>query len=144
MNERVGAAAVVNRHFQNGDTTCRHLSQKNDWQHHHLCCWGYRHHTGTGQLPAHGLSSPRCSSLHWLNVLLVGDLGWRHREPINLPYLKSTLVIERQRHTCSFLLDTKQLWYWGKQQSWPAIKRYSGTRYLPSGKCPLCRFEATF
>ena len=24
MNERVGAAAVINRHFQNGETTCRH------------------------------------------------------------------------------------------------------------------------
>ena len=28
MNETVGAAAVVNRHFQNGETTCRHLSKR--------------------------------------------------------------------------------------------------------------------
>ena len=28
MNERVGAAAVINRHFQNGETTCRQLSKK--------------------------------------------------------------------------------------------------------------------
>ena len=27
-NERVGAAAVVNRHFQNGETTCPHLSKR--------------------------------------------------------------------------------------------------------------------
>ena len=27
MNERVGAAAVINRHFQNGETTCRQLSK---------------------------------------------------------------------------------------------------------------------
>ena len=27
MNERVGAAAVMNHHFQNGDTTCRQLSK---------------------------------------------------------------------------------------------------------------------
>ena len=27
-NERVGAAAVVNRHFQNGETTCRQLSKR--------------------------------------------------------------------------------------------------------------------
>ena len=27
MNERVGAAAVINRHFQNGETTCRHLTK---------------------------------------------------------------------------------------------------------------------
>ena len=28
MNERVGAAAVINRHFQNGETTCRHLTKR--------------------------------------------------------------------------------------------------------------------
>ena len=117
--------------------------QKNDWQQHHLCYWGYRHHTGTGLLLAHGPSSPRYSSLHWLSVLLAGDWGWRLREPFNLPYPESPLVIERQRHTCSFLLDTKQLWHWGKQKSWPASKRDTGPRYRPSGKCPLCRFEAT-
>ena len=28
MNERVGAAAVTNRHFLDGETTCRHLSKR--------------------------------------------------------------------------------------------------------------------
>ena len=28
MHERVGAAAVINRHFQNGETTCRQLSKR--------------------------------------------------------------------------------------------------------------------
>ena len=28
MNERVGAAAVINRHFQNGERTCRQLSKR--------------------------------------------------------------------------------------------------------------------
>ena len=28
MNERVRAAVVINRHFQNGETTCRHLSKR--------------------------------------------------------------------------------------------------------------------
>ena len=28
MDERVGAAAVINRHFQNGETTCRQLSKR--------------------------------------------------------------------------------------------------------------------
>ena len=28
MNERVGAAAVINRHFKNGETTCRQLSKR--------------------------------------------------------------------------------------------------------------------
>ena len=27
MNERVGAAMVINRHFQNGESTCRQLSK---------------------------------------------------------------------------------------------------------------------
>ena len=28
INERVWAAAVINRHFQNGETTCRQLSKR--------------------------------------------------------------------------------------------------------------------
>ena len=28
MNERVGGAAVINRHLQNGETTCRHMSKR--------------------------------------------------------------------------------------------------------------------
>ena len=28
INERVGAAAVINRHFQNGETTCHQLSKR--------------------------------------------------------------------------------------------------------------------
>ena len=28
MNERVGAAVVINRHFQNGETTCCQLSKR--------------------------------------------------------------------------------------------------------------------
>ena len=28
MNERVGAAAVINRHFLDGETACRHLSKR--------------------------------------------------------------------------------------------------------------------
>ena len=28
INERVGAAAAINRHFQNGETTCRQLSKR--------------------------------------------------------------------------------------------------------------------
>ena len=108
MNERVGAAAVV-KPFPEWWDNLPPSVQKNDWQQQHLCYWGYRHHIGTGLLLEHGPSSRRYSSLHWLSVLLAGDWGWRLREPFNLPYLESPLVIEQQRHTCSFLLDTKQL-----------------------------------
>ena len=70
-------------------------------------------------------------------------------------YLKSRACIDNPAHltkssaywatkrTCSFLLDTKQLWHWGKRKSWPASKRDTGPRYQPSGRCPLWRFEAT-
>ena len=55
-------------------------------QQHHLCCWGYSHHTGTELLLLHGPSSPRCSSLLWLNVLLAGNRGRRYWESFYLPY----------------------------------------------------------
>ena len=81
MNEKMGAAAVINRHFQNGVTTCHQLSKKTARQHHHICSWGYRHQSGTELLPTHGPSPSRCGSLLWLNVLFAGNWGWRHREP---------------------------------------------------------------
>ena len=28
MNERAGAAAIIKRHFQNGETTCRQMSKR--------------------------------------------------------------------------------------------------------------------
>ena len=95
MKERVGAAAVINCHFQNGETTCRQL------------------------LPTHGPSPSWCSSLLWLSVLFAGNWGWRHWEPVYLPYHEPALVIEWQGHTCSFLLGTKPLWHWRKWKSGP-------------------------
>ena len=52
MNEIMGAAAVINRHFLDGETTCCQL--KTARQQHHLCCLGYSHHPGTEMLPVHG------------------------------------------------------------------------------------------
>ena len=117
MNERVGAAAVVNRHFQNGETTCHQLSRKTARQQHHLCSWGYSHQSGTELLPTHGPGPSRCGSLLWSNVLFAGNWGWRHREPFYLPYHEPALVIEWQGHMCSFLLGTKPLWHWRKWKS---------------------------
>ena len=102
MNERVGTAAVINRHFQNGETTV----QKTARQQHHICLWGYSHQSGTELLPTHGSNPSWCSSLLWLNVLFAGNWGWRHWEPFYLPYHEPALVIEWQGHTCSFLLGT--------------------------------------
>ena len=96
------------------------LDQKIARQQYHLCCWGYSHHSGTELLPTHGPSPPRCNSLLRLNVLLAGDWGWIHWEPFYLPYHEPPLVVEWQRHTYSFLLDTKPLWHKRKWKSWPA------------------------
>ena len=75
------------------------LDQKTARQQHHLCCWGYSHHSDTELLLAHGPSSPRCNKL-WLNVLLIGDWEWRHWEPFYLPYHEPPLVVQWQRHSC--------------------------------------------
>ena len=143
MNERAGAAAVINHHFQNGETTCRQLSKRlpdnstifvaeatpislalNYYQH-----MGPVHHDVV--------------SLLWLNVLFAGNWGWRHREPFYLPYHEPALVIEWHGHTCSLLLGTKSLWHWRKWKSRPTSKRDPRPRYRPTGKCPLYRYETT-
>ena len=81
--------------------------QKTVRQQHHLCSWGYNHQSGTELLPTRGTSPSRWTGR--LNVLFTGNWVWRHREPFYLPYHKPALVIEWQRHTCSFLLDTDPL-----------------------------------
>ena len=118
-----GAAAVINHHFHHLWDNLPPTVQKTARQQHHLCTWGYSHQSGTEPLPTHGPSPSRCSGLLWLNVLFAGNWGWKHREPFYLPYHKPALVIEWQRHTCSFLLDTKPLWHWGKWKSGPTNKR---------------------
>ena len=107
-----------------------------------LCSWGYIHHSSTELLPTLGPSPSRCSGLLWLNVLFASNWGWRHQEPFDLPYHEPALVIEWQRHTCSFLLDTKSLWHWGKWKSGPTNKRNLLPRDRPTGKCPQHRFQA--
>ena len=116
--------------------------QKTARQQHHLCCWGYSHLLGTELLPVHGSSSPRFSCLLWLNILFAGYWEWKQREPLYLPYYEPPLFVEWQRYTCSFLLDTKTLWHGGKWKSRSADKRDPWPWYRPTGKCPLCRFEA--
>ena len=113
MNERVGAAAVINRHFQNGKPTCRQLSKRLP-DNSNIFAAEATALTLALNYYRHMCSSSGCSSLLWLNVLFVGNWGWRHREPFYLPYHKLPLVIEWQGHMCLFLLDTKPLWYWEK------------------------------
>ena len=98
MNERVGATAVINRHFQNGEINLPPTVQKTARQQHHLCSWGYIRQSGTELLPTHRPSPSWCCSLLWLNVLFAGNWGWKHREPFCLPYHEPALVIEWQGH----------------------------------------------
>ena len=135
MYERVGAAAIINRHFQNGETTCRHLSKRLPDDSTIFAA------EATVISLAHGPSPSWCSSLLWRNVLFAGNWGWRHREPFYLPYHEPALVIEWQGHTCLFLLGTKPLWHWRKWKSGPTSRRDPRPRYRPSGKCPLYRYK---
>ena len=125
MNEGVGAAVVITRHFQNSETTCRQ-------QQRHLCSWGYSLHSDTELLSIPGPSSSCCSILLWLNVLFAGNLGWRHRESFYLPYHEPALVIEWQGHTYPLMVATKWLWNWGKWKSGPTNKRDPWPWHRPS------------
>ena len=142
MNERVRSAAVINRHFRDGETTCHQLSKRLPDNSTIFAAEATAITLALNYYRYMGPSSPRCSSLLWLNVLLAGDRGRRHREPFYLPYHEPPLVIERQRHTCSFLLDTELLWHWVKWKSRPASKRGHWPWRRPTGICPPCRFEA--
>ena len=112
MNKRLGAAAVINRHFQNGETTCCQLSKilpdnstifAAEATAISLVLNHYQH-----------MGPSRRSCLLWL--LFAGNWGWRHWETFYMPYHEPALVTEWQGHTCSFLLDTKPLWHWRVDQ----------------------------
>ena len=141
MNESVGAAAIINRHFQNGETTCRQLSKRLPDNSTIFAAeataislaLNYYQHMG----PVHH------DVVVWLNVLFAGNWGWRHREPFYLPYHEPALVNEWQGHTRSFLLGTKPLWHWRKWKSWPTSKWDPRPRYRPTGKCSLYGYETT-
>ena len=70
-------------------------------------------------------------------------VGLSDPKPFNLSYHEPALVIEWRGHTCSFLLDNKPLWHWGKRKNWPTSKRDIWPRHRPTGKCPLYSFETT-
>ena len=60
MNERVGAAAVINRHFQNGETTCHQLSKRLP-DNSTIFAAEATAMSGTELLPTHGPSPSWCS-----------------------------------------------------------------------------------
>ena len=143
MNKRVGAAVVINHHFQNGETTCRQLSKR---------------------LPDNSTIFPAEATVISLALNYYQHMGPVHHDVVvysdsmsclqtiegedtenlfYLPYHEPALVIEWQGHTRSFLLDTKPLWHRRKWKSGPTSKRDPRPRYRPTGKCPLYRYETT-
>ena len=116
MNERVGAAAVINCHFQNGETTCRQLSKRLSDNSTIFAAEATAISLALNYYQ-HGPSPSRRNCLLWLNVLFAGNWGRRHQEPFYLPNHEPALVTEWQGHMCSFLLDTETLWHWGKWKS---------------------------
>ena len=143
MNEKVGAAAVINRHFQNGETTCRQVSKRlpdnstifaAEATAIRLALNYYQHMDPVHHDVIVYSDSMSCLWSNW---------GWGHREPFYLPYHEPALVIEWQGHTCWFLLGTMPLWHWRKWKSGPTSKRDPRPRNRPTGKCPLYRYETT-
>ena len=143
MKERVGAAAVNNRHFQNGETTCCQLSKRLPDNSTIFAAEATAISLALNYYQLMGPVHHDVVVYSWVNVLFAGNWGWRHWEPFNLPYHEPALVIEWQGHTCSFLLGTKPLWHWRKWMSRPTSKRDPWPRYRPTGKCPLYRYETT-
>ena len=127
MNKRVWAAAIIKHHFQSGETTCHRLSKR---------------------LPDNNIIFAAEATVITLALNFYRYMGPVHHdvvvysEPLYLPYHEPPLVIEGQKHTCSFLLDTDPLWHRRKWKSRPASKRDAWPWHIPTGKCPPCRFEA--
>ena len=78
MNERVRAAAVISRHFQNGETTCCQLSKRLP---DNSTIFAAEAIAITLALNYYRYMGPVHHDIvvySWLNVLPAGDLGWRH------------------------------------------------------------------
>ena len=122
MNERVGAAAVINRHFQNGETTCRQLSKRlldngtifaaeatainlalNYYQH-----MGLVHHDVVVY----------SDSMSCLQAIEGEDT-----ENPSICHIMNLLWSLSDKGTRSFLLGTKPLWHWRKWKSGPTSNR---------------------
>ena len=63
MNERDWGSGGYQSPFPEWLDNLPQTVQKTDRQQHHLCSWGYSHHSGTELLPTHGSSSSWCNSL---------------------------------------------------------------------------------
>ena len=140
--EKVGAAVVINRHFQNGETTCHQFSKRLPDNSTILAA----------EATAISLALNYCQHMGPVrhDVVVYSDsmscLQAIEGEATDNPlicHIMNLLWLLSDRGTRSFLLDTKPLWYWGKWNSWPTSKRDPRPIDRPTGRCPLHRFEAT-
>ena len=143
MNERVGAAAVINRHFLNGETTCRHLSKILPDNNTIFAAeataialaLNYYQYVGL----VHHDVVVYSDSMFCLQAIEDKSTNWEH---FYLPYHEPPLAFEWQRHICSLLLDTEPLWNRRKWKSRLAGKRDPWPWHRPTSKCPPCGFQA--
>ena len=142
MNEKVGAAAVINRHFQNGETTCRQLSKRLPDNSTIFAAEttaislapNYYQHMG----PVNHDVVVYSDSMSCLQAIEGEDT-----ENPFICHIMNLLWSLSDKGTCSFLLGTKPLWHWRKWESGSTSERDPRPRYRPTGKCPLYRYETT-
>ena len=135
-NHRLCAAAVINRNFQNDETTCHHLSKKTPRQEHHLCCWGYSDHFVTRLLSAHGPCTAGYCGLLYVSMPYSQVIENKDAKNPLICHIMNTIWMIRAQVSVS--AGSKPFWHWCSWCSRPANKRPSKL----TGQCSLSRFEA--
>ena len=118
INERVGAAAVINRHFQNGETTCHQLSKRLP---NNSTIFAAEASAITLALDYYRYMDPvkhdvvvYSDSMSCLQAIEGEDT----ENPLichimNLLWALLWALAEQQRHSCPLLLGAKPLRHWG-------------------------------
>ena len=143
MNERVGAAAVINRHFQNGETTCRQLFKR---------------------LPDNSTIFAAEATTISLAPNYYQHMGPGHHDVVVYSDSMSCLQAVEGEDTknpfiCHIMIllwslsdkGTRVRFCWvpshcgidGNEGVGQPAKRDPRPRYRPAGKCPLYRYETT-
>ena len=126
-------AAVINCHFQNGEPICRqlHKMQPGNSTFFAADVWAitlalnYYRHMG----PVHHDVVVYSVSMSCLQAVECEDT----ENPFICHIMNLLWLLSDMGHTCSFLLDTKPLWHWGKWKSGPTSKGDPRPRYRSTG-----------
>ena len=146
MNERVGAAAVINRHSKDGETTCRQLSERLPDNSTIfaaeataiILALNYYRHMG----PVHHDVVVYSDTMSCLQAIEGEDT----ENPFICHIMNLLWLLNNKGTHVLLLLDTKPLWHWGKWKSGPKVgQKWTNpwSRHRPIGKCPVYRFETT-